>query len=342
MTTQNDAALGFKAEGTYGTYIAPDAFVEFTEESLVWEPEFSEGTAMRYGKRVIAADRRVLVKETVSGDFQVEAVTKGLGKLFLAALGTGTSTVVSGAAYQQLFTPAINDPLPSYTIQKSLPFVNSAGAAQPMSFTGMVCTGFEIAADNAGIPTITFSWVGKGVETGQAFVTPSYLSGTSLLSFVGSSIRLGVGAVTVPTATTLASGGTAVANVTDAKVTYENGVDEGGFYMGGAGKRGRAPVVGTRGISGSVTVEYTDNTLRDAFLAQTDLALVLKFAHPVAIVAGNFPTLEITIPVIRIDGELPQANGGEPISTEVAFTGLDGRVAAHPFYVAIVTAETAI
>lgn len=340
MTTQQDAAFGVKVEGTFGTYIAPDAWYEFVEEDLVWEPEFSEGTGMRYGKRVMAGDRRVLVKESVSGSVTVEAVTKGLGKLFQAAVGPGTSTVASGAAYQQLFTPTTTDPLPSYTIQKSVPFVGG-GAAQPMSFLGMVCTGFELEAGNGEVPTIKFNWVGKGVDTAQTFVTPSYLSGTQLLSFVGSSIRIG-GSVTVPTATSLAVGGTAAANVVDAKLTYENGVDEGGFYMGGSGKRGRAPAVGTRAISGSLTVEYTDNVLRDAFLNQTDLALVLKFAATPAIVTSYFPTLEITIPVIRLDGELPKANGGDVVTQSIDFVGVDGRVAAHPLYVAIVTTETAI
>lgn len=340
MTTQNDAALGVKAETVFGTYIAPDAFFEFTEEELTWEPEYSEASAMRYGKRVSSFDRRVLMKQIVGGSFTVEAVTKGLGKLFGAALGAQSSTLISGTAYQQLFTPTATDPLPSYTIQKSLPLVGG-GAAQPMSFTGMVCTGFELDAPNAGIPTIKFDWQGKTVETGQTFVTPSYPTGTTLLSFVGSSIRIG-GVVTPPTTNALATGGTSVANVTEAKITYENGVDEGGYYMGGNGARGRGPVIGTRSISGSLTVEYTNNVLRDALLAQSPLALVLKFEGPTVISGAIKPALEITIPVIQLNSELPKAAGGEVITQSVEFTGLDGGVAAHPFYVAIVTAETAI
>ncbi|TFD74734.1 phage tail tube protein [Cryobacterium fucosi] len=341
MTTQQDAALGLKKEATFGTYIAPDKFFEITQEDFAWNPTFSSGSAMRYGKRVIAGDRRVLVKEEVTGSLTVEGITKTLGAMFEAALGSGVSTIIgAGPGYQQLFTPTATDPLPSYTIQASIPTVGG-GAAQPMSFLGCVCTGFELDAGNAGVPMLKFNWVGKSVDTTQAFVTPSYVAGTSLMSFVGGSIRIG-GTVTVPTNVALASGGTAAANVVDAKFTYENGVDSGGFFFGGGGKRGRAPVVGGRGLSGSLTVEYDTNVLRDAFLAQTDLALVLKFAHSVAITAGVFPTLEITIPVVRLDGELPKANGGDVITQSVDFTGVDGRVAAQPVYVAIVTAETAI
>ena len=69
---------------------------------------------------------------------------------------------------------------------------------------------------------------------------------------------------------------------------------------------------------------------------------MLKFAHATAITGAFYPTLEITIPVVRLDGELPKANGGEVVSQSMGFTALDGGVAAHPIYVAIVTAETAI
>lgn len=346
MTTQMDVALGLKEETTYGTYVAPDKFPEFLTEDFAWEPTFSEGNANRYGRRAMMANRRVLVKEQVTGSFEMEAVTKGLGILFKAALGTAVSNVISGSAHQQLITPTITDPLPSFTIQKGIPLVGG-GAAQPMSFVGCVCTGFELSAKNGAIPTLKFNWVGKGVDTGQVFATPSYPSALELFSFTGGSIRAAgggfAGAVTPPTTTALASGGTALADVTEIDLTFTNGADEGGFFVGGGGKRGRKQAVGVRGLTGTLVAEYDSNTLRDAFLNQTDLALVLKFEHSTVITGAIKPTLEITIPVIRLDGELPKAGTpGEVITQSIGFTMLDGGVAAHPVYVAIVTAETAI
>jgi len=46
--------------------------------------------------------------------------------------------------------------------------------------------------------------------------------------------------------------------------------------------------------------------------------------------------------VIRLDGELPKAVTDGVVTQEIGFTMLDGQVATHPIYVAIVTAETAI
>lgn len=341
MGTQLDAQLGFKKESVFGTGVVVDTFAEFTEESLTWMPTFAQGSGMRVGQRIDYADRRVLVKKEVGGSFTVEGLTKGLGKLVEAALGgTGTSTLVSGTSYQQLFTPTTTDYLDSYTIQKGIPPLGG-GASNPVTFTGMVCSGFELSAPNAGIPSITFNWTGKDVTTATALATASYPSGVEQLSFIHGAITVG-GAVTVPTTTALATGGTAAANVREVSISYDNGLDSEGFNFGSTGARTRKPALGKRSITGSMTVEYDSNVLRDAWLNQTDLAVVLTFTTTTAISAGVFPTLQIVLPVVRLEGDIPQTNGGDVVTQSIDFTVLDGRVAAHPMYVVIRTAETAI
>ena len=342
MTTQLDAQIGFKKESSYGVGVTVDTFPEFTAEDLTWMPTFVDGAGMRVGRRLNRADRRRLVKEEVGGSFTVEATTKGLGKLFEAALGTATSTQIGATvAYQQLFTPTVTDPLPSYTIQKGIPPLGG-GAANPMTFTGMVCSGFELSAENASVPTIQFSFMGKAIDTATALATASYATGVQLLSFVDGSITIG-GSVTVPTTTALASGGTATANVRSVSMSWDNGLDSEGFNFGGAGARSRKQALGKGTLTGSMTVEYDSNTLRDAWLAETQLAAVLRFQYlTTAIVGASYPTLEITIPVVRLEGDIPQTNGGDVVTQTVDFTALDGAVATHPVYVAIVTAETAI
>lgn len=338
MPTQFDAQLGFAKETTFKTPVTVTAFPEFLEEDFSWTPTYSESASMRLGKRVARADRRAITKEEVAGSFTQELLTKGHGKLFEAALGVGTSTNISGAAYQQVFTPAVDDFLPSYTVQKGIPLVG--GASQPMTFAGCVCSGFELTLEGGGLATIKWNWLGASLSTGTALATASYLTGANILTFVHASLRIG-GSVTPPTATALASGGTASVDVRDFNLTYDNGLDENGWFIGSA-TRGRKPALGTRSITGSITAEYDSNVLRDAFIAQTDMALVLRFQHQTAIAGSNYPTIEITIPNIRLDGEIPKSAGGDVVTQAIDFIGLDGGVATHPIYVAIVTAETAI
>lgn len=340
MTTQLDSSIGIKKEATYGTPVVVDKFFEFTDEEFTWVPTFAQGNGQRYGRRVAASDRRVLVKEEANGSLTVEAVTKSLGALFEAALGTATSTLVSGAAYQQLFTPTATDYLPSYTIQKGIAPLGG-GAVSPQTYAGQVCSGFELSASSGDIPTIKFDFLGRSVDTTTSYAAPSYPASNQLLSFVNGSITIG-GSVTLPTANALASGGTAAANIRDFSLTYDNALDENGFNYNATGKRGRKPAVGLRSITGTLTAEYDSDVLRDAYLAQTDLALVLTFASTVAISAGVFPTIQVTIPNIRLEGELPKSAGGDVVTQSIGFTGLDNRTAPHPFYVAIVTPETAI
>lgn len=342
MTTQLDSQIGLKKETTYGTPVTVDTFLEFTEETLDWTPTYVQGSGMRVGQITDYADRRVLGKEEVGGSITVEALTKGMGKLFEAAMGgTGTSTVVSGSAYQQIFTPATTDTINSYTIQKGIPLLDG-GASQPMTFAGMVCSGFELTVPNGGIPTLTTNWGGKSIATATALATASYPSSVEQLSFVHGSITIG-GTVTPPTTTALASGGTAVANIRSARISYDNGLDTEGFNLGDSGRRSRKPHLGKRAITGNIEAEFDAVALRDAWLNNASLALVLTLQWPIAITGAVFPTLQLTVPVIKLEGELPKAvQPGSVVTQSIDFTGQDGRVAASPFYVAIRTSETAI
>ncbi|MDM4761884.1 phage tail tube protein [Galbitalea sp. SE-J8] len=343
MTTQQDVQIGIKKETTYGTAAVVDTFFEFTEEDLAANLEFAQGQGMRYGKRVARADRRRLQAAKPGGSFTTEVVTKGIGKLVEAAFGVGTSTAVptQTGAYQQLFTLTATDPLPSYTIQEGIPPLGG-GAAQPQTFKGMVCSGFDLTLNNLGLVTIKWNWVGQDVDTSTVLASASYATGVDIFTFVDAAITVG-GTVTVPTATALATGGTQVATIRDLNLTLDNGLDQNGYNIGAGGKRGRKPALGLRAIAGTLTAEYSDNTLRDAYMNQSDIALVLTLKRAdITIGTSANPAFQIVIPLIRLEGELPKANGGDVVTQSVGFTALDGGVAASQAYVAIVTTETAI
>lgn len=340
MTTQQDFQVGIKQETTFATPVTPDHFVEFLNEDFNWIPEFASGMGMKTGRRVLASSRRTLVKEESNGTLEVECITKGLGILFGAALGTGTSTLISGTAYQQLFTVPTTDYLNSYTIQLGAPLLGG-GAAAPQTYAGMVCSGFELTAGNAAIPTLKTSWLGNSMDTSTALATASYPASTELFSFAGGQIVVG-GAIVAPTTTTLATGGTAVANIRDFSFAFDNALDSNGFNFNNSGKRSRKPAVGLSSGTGNITAEYTDNTLRDAWRAQTDLGIVLTFKTTTIISGALNPTLQVYIPDVRLEGEMPKANAGDVIAQSIPFTMLNGGVTASPLYISIITAETAI
>jgi hypothetical protein len=342
MTIQGDASIGLATETTYGTIVTPNHWVEFVSETIDWNPTFTPAVGMRIGRVVQAADRRVLTKEESGGDIETSLWYKSLGILFNSALGTATSTLISGSGYQQLFTPTTSDYLPSYTIQKGIPPLGG-GSLTPQTYAGMVCSGFEITAGNAGIPTVKFTYGGKSMDTSTGLTAASYVATNQPWSFVQGQIVAG-GTLTVPTTTALATmaSPTLTADIRDFSFTWSNELDTNGFNFGSSGQRTRKPALGERKGTGSITVEYDGTLWRDAFRNQTDLSLLLTYTGTTAISSGVFPTFQLAIPDIRLNGEMPKPNAGDVITQTIPFDVLDNRSAASPVYVAIVTPETAI
>lgn len=340
MTTQLDASIGFKKETVFGTAVTVDRFLEFTDESLDFDRAYYQGSGLRPGARSPRSGRRTLSRDGGAGDIGLEVPTRGTGALLELLLGVGASTLVSGSVYQQLFTPIANDFLPTATIQKGVPRLG-ANVVDAYTLRGAVCSSFEFSAAAEDVLKLKTTWKSKDVDTAIAYATPSYPAALDLFSFVGASLSLG-GVVTLPTATALATGGTAASNVRDFSVTVENGLDSNGYNLGGGGKLTRPPAVGVLGIKGKITAEYDAQTLRDAVRDQTSMALVATFVGPTQISAGQFPTLQIVLPDIRLEGELPKSNAGDVIVQSIDFTAFDNLVAPKPIYIVSRTADTAL
>lgn len=339
MTIQADCSIGFKKETVFGTGVTVDRFLEFTSETLDRDATYYQGNGLRPGSRLARTGRRVLVKDGAKGDVELEVPSRGLGTFLELLFGTASSTVVSGALYQQLFTLIKSDYLPSATIQKGVPRLG-AETVDAYTIRGAVASSFELSMAS-DVLKLKSSWVGKEIDTSVAYATPSYPASQELFSFVGASITAG-GAVTVPTTMALASGGTSVADIRDFTIQVDNKLDDNGFNLGGQGKRTRRPAVGIAEVKGKVTAEYDATVFRDAVMSQTPLALVATFQANTDITVGNKPTVQIVVPDIRLEGELPKSNGGDVITQSIDWTGLDGLVAAHALYVAVRTADTAL
>lgn len=340
MTTQLDASIGFKKETTFGTAVTVDRFLEFTDESLDYDRSYYQGSGLRPGSRAARSGRRVLTRDGGAGDIGLEVPTKGIGTLLELLLGVGASALVSGSVYQQLFTPIGNDYLPSATIQKGIPRLG-ANIVDAYTFRGAVCSSFEFSASSEDVLKLKTTWKTKDVDTSIVYATPSYPSAFELFSFVGASLTLG-GSVTPPTSTALATGGTSANNVRDFSLTVDNGLDGNGYNLGGGGKLTRPPAVGALEVKGKITAEYSAQTLRDAVRDQTPMALVINFIGLTEISAGQPPTLQITLPDIRLEGELPKSNAGDVIVQSIDFTAFDNLTASKPIYIAVRTADTAL
>ena len=336
MTTFQDLSIGWSNESTYKTYVAPAIHTEFIDETLDWQKGIVNGKGLRVGSRVLRSTRRVYHSGMGSGDVSMQIATKGLGKLWGAATGSGTSTLVAGSTYQQNFV--LGDAPNSLTVQKGT--VEVGATVDPVSFLGCMVTDFEIASPNRADVTAKFTFDIGDYTTAQSYVTPAYPSSVSVFNWGQATVSLG-GTLTAPTTTALGSvaGPTTVGiRSFDVKVKRNLAIDR--FNYGASGRKSK-PTVGMTDISGSVVVEYDGTTIRDAFLGDTDQTLVATFTGATALSTG-FEQFQVVLPTVRLEGALPKSNAGDLIQVTHNFTALDNTTTAQPIWIVQRTADTAL
>lgn len=334
MANPQDVSIGIAKESTYKTGVTPTRWFEFTDESLVWEKTVVQGQGLRVGAYLDRSARRVVPVGQGSGDFTVEAISKGLGVLWEAALGANTSTMVSGTTYQQVATYGA---LPSYTIQKGI--VEAGGTVDPVTFLGCMCSQWELAFPNANLVTFKPSWDIGDYSTATAYTSPTAYPPASASLFHHATLTLASGTLTAPTATALAAGTTTLANVRGGSIQGSNNL-VGDRFNANATARKQKPIATKRDLSGSLTVEYDSTTMRDAMLAETPMMLICTWTG--ASLSSGVETLQVVIPEIKLDGPLPTANGTELVTTDYSFTCLDNLTAAQPLWIVTRTSDTAV
>jgi hypothetical protein len=140
--------------------------------------------------------------------------------------------------------------------------------------------------------------------------------------------------------TALASSITSVADVRGGSISVNNNTTKRPNFVG-TGRANAQPTIGLHDITGKLDIEYDSTTFRDAFLAETPLNLIINFVTATALSTG-VETLQVIIPEIKFDGELPTDNGTDLIIQNMSFTGLDNLTAAQPIWVVMRTADTAL
>lgn len=331
MAIPQEVSIGVVAEATYKTGVVVTTFYEPTAESLDFMLNTVQGEGLRVGKIGDYSDRRVVPTKQGAGDFTIEAISKSMGKLLLASLGTGTSTAIIAPAYMENFTPG-NTPA-SLTVQKAT--VEAGGTVDPVTFLGCVVSDWELDIPNAGIVTFKTSLDIGDIATATAYAAPSYPTTASL--FHWANVTFSTGTYTAGTTTTLATAGTPMTNVRSLTVAGKNNLTADRFNAGGATKA--KPIMGKREFTGTIVLEYDSTTFRDAYLAQTQLSLVGKVTG--AAVGASTETLQVNLPAMKLNKGIAQASGDGLVTVSHDFTVLDDRT--NPMVqIQYITADAAI
>lgn len=334
--------LGWGVESTAGTAVTVNKFQPHVSESIKYELNRTQGEGL-YGSTngVALLSRHVTTTGTVSGDFEIELTDKGLGTLWRAALGsTTTPTVLSGTAYEAIFTPGDQQSAgSSLTIQAGRP--ESGGTVRPFTWRGCKVTDWEFGGNITDPLTAKFSIDGWAETTATALATATYsstqtqFSGAQLTVAIGGTATAGSGSFYMATPTILTG-------VKGATVKGSNPLNTERFYAGSAGVKSEQVVNGYRTYEVELDMDFVDRTvIYDLFTANTTTAITLSWALPTAITGSHYPTLEVILPTCKITNAEINADGPDLLPQKVTFQALYGGTFA-PIQFRTISTDTAL
>lgn len=321
MPSVLDYQLMLGDEATYGTPVVVSKGIEHKPgDGMDYRPNRVQGESLRPGQVGNRSARRATPNFDYGGSFNTEPLSRGFGHIWAWLCGgtPATPVVVSGAVYQVNHT--LGGVLRPKTLQQGVPRVQPDGSTvvDPFTYTGVTAPSWGMSMDNAGLLQLKFDADARDMSTATALATYSGPpAAANLFTFAGASIYGGT--YTAPTPMALASGATALANVTSWSLDVARNANVSRFTFGQAGRK-LVPVPGKAEVTGTIGIEYTDQVYRDAFLADSPLSLVLTFEAE-ALAVGR-ATLQVAIPNLRLEGELPKPNAEVTVAS-CNFTALE-------------------
>ena len=340
-----DHSVGMAIEGTFGTGVTATRFWEWTPGNAIdWDPKVAESQGIRQGSHIDRSGRRVGVIGQGTGPLMMDVLSKGMGLAWQLALGTGASTLVSAATYQQVFTTV----LPGGTVMKSATIQegvvqSTAGTIDVYTYSGCTCTNLEIVCtSSAPLMSAKLGIDARSLATATAYATPSYANSGATVFNWGSFVPTIGGTLTEPTTIALASATSPTAiNIRGFTLMVDNAADVGRWVPSNR----LQPTVGDRIITIKLDVEYdatTGTLLRDAQINQTSIGPFIGTWSGATLGIGN-ETLQIVAPDLRINsGAIPMPADDKTIITSIECKVMDNLTATQPLWLVTRTADTAL
>ncbi|MET7914463.1 phage tail tube protein [Streptomyces avermitilis] len=320
------AQLGIAAEVTYGTFVAPTKFIEFTKESLVLKKTTAQSAGIAAGRLMALSGRRVVTQTEANGSIDLEVTNKAMGLLLQALMGTSVTPVQQAATTAYLQTHTLADTAgKSLTIQKGVPL--TSGTVTDKTFLGCKVTSAEFSCEAGGMLTASYEFDSKACDEAQTLATASYPA-MSPFHFGQMAVKTGT------FGTEAARDGIRKVSV---KVERPMAVDR--FYAGQSGTK-KEPIANDQvKVTGSLEMDYVDTILDDLHTSDAATSLVIEFIGP--IIASTYAeTFRITLPAVKFDEAPPSVDGFDVIKPTVQFTALyDG---TNPVKIEYISTDVAL
>jgi len=169
-----DAALLYGApESPYGTAATLTRAFEAQSDPWKRKQSYLESVGMRAGMQALRSDRTAAINMGAEGSVELDFLNKGMGLLLKDMFGSTTGpTLVSGITFDQVHSTTKDGPATSATVQLLKPFVD--GSSQAFTYTGCVCTGWELTAEVDKYLKLKADYDSQNESTAVGAGTPVY------------------------------------------------------------------------------------------------------------------------------------------------------------------------
>jgi hypothetical protein len=331
MTTQTlpsglGAHLMSGLEAEYGGAATLDRAHEFVSESLSGEKTTVNSRAIRKNRMVAASSRRVVTTMGGSGSIELEIATKGMGRLFKAALGEGESAqVASTIAYLQTFK--LGAFLPSLSFQVVRPTAENPTVEVPMTYLGSIVTAWELGISPDQALSLSLDLDVREEKDDITAGTPTYVP-ADLFHYAQGAIK---------------KDGSELAEILSGNVRGSNALKTGRHFLGGGGKKALPLREGFAELTGALEIEWTaanKAAIYDAYKSNTPCELEFVFTGG-EIVAGHNFGLTVTLSEVFFNGGAPTVGGPDVLTASVDFEAQDDGT-NEPILIELKTTDTAI
>lgn len=181
MSTVLDQNFQLGIESTYGTAVTPTRAYEAKGDDWKLQIENLPSVGMRPAMQAEFSDRQKTITMGATGSLEFDVLTKGMGLLLQAMLGTSSGPTQQGAtaAYKSTFATATDDPLKAFTAQMQR--VDDGGTLRPFTCPGSVVTGWKLSHTVPGLLVANVDFDARTMVTSEA--AASAVSPASAASF---------------------------------------------------------------------------------------------------------------------------------------------------------------
>lgn len=305
------AQLGFKLESAFGTAVTVDNFLPLVSESITNTVDRMESAGIIAGRRVLASDQWAAGNQDISGDIELELYNRGLGQLFLAAMGSVTTT--GSGPYTHVFEPGdlFGD---SLTVQVGRP--GTAGTVHPFTYAGVKVGSWTMACSQGELATMQFSVMARSETTATALASANYPATIKPLNFTNAEITLAGTPIKVKSFTISGDN-----QLSERRFLGDDLMDEA---IEGADRRT---------YEGSLDIEFSDLTQYNVYKAGTEGALKIEFTQG---------TDKVTVEAnVRLDGETPTVGGTDILEQSVNFKAI-GATDAAAMKITVINADATV